>query len=156
MPIAAAVLSCLIVGTTDGDTLTARCDAAAGQLEQTIRVRLAEIDAPEKAQPFGERSRQRLAQICFRQRAEVAPLPGSAGLDRYGRTVARVTCSGVDANADQVRAGMAWVFDRYARDLTLYDLQAAARRARVGLWADAEPVTPWQWRADRRAGRERP
>lgn len=88
MPIAAAVLSCLIVGITDGDTLTARCDAAAGQLEQTIRVRLAEIDAPEKAQPFGERSRQHLAQLCFRRRAELALLPGSAGLDRYARAAA--------------------------------------------------------------------
>lgn len=156
MPIAAAVLSCLIVGIADGDTLTARCDAAAGQLKQTIRVRLAEIDAPEKAQPFGERSRQHLAQLCFRQRAEVAPLPGSAGSDRYGRTVARVACAGLDANADQVRAGMAWVFDRYARDLTLYDLQAEARRARVGLWTDPDPVAPWQWRAGRRASHGRP
>lgn len=144
----AAALSCLIVGISDGDTLTARCDAAAGQLEQTIRVRLAEIDAPEKAQPFGDRSRQHLAQLCFQQRAEVAPLPGSAGTDRYGRTVARVTCDGVDANADQVRAGMAWVFDRYARDLTLYDLQATARRSRVGLWADPHPVAPWEWRRE--------
>ncbi|MBG6082703.1 thermonuclease family protein [Rubrivivax gelatinosus] len=156
MPLAAAVLSCLIVGVSDGDTLTARCDAAAGQFQQPIRVRLAEIDAPERTQPFGERSRQHLAQICFRQRAEVAPLSGSAGRDRYGRTVARVACAGVDANADQVRAGMAWVFERYARDLTLYDLQAAARRARAGLWADPAPVAPWQWRADRRAGHERP
>lgn len=157
MAIVAVALSCVIVGITDGDTLTAHCDAKAGQNEQTIRVRLAEIDAPEKAQPFGERSREHLAQLCFRQRAEVAQVPGSAGRDRYGRTVARVSCAGVDVSAEQqVRAGMACVSDPYARDLAFYELQTAARRARSVLWAHPEAVTPWQWRADRRVGHARP
>jgi endonuclease YncB( thermonuclease family) len=66
--------------------------------------------------------------------------------DRNGRTLGRVWCGGIDANAEQVRRGMAWVFDRYVKDRSLYPLQDAARSARMGLWADAAPVPPWEWR----------
>jgi endonuclease YncB( thermonuclease family) len=144
VPGSAALLLCAIVGITDGDTLTARCEA------QTIKVRLAEVDAPEHHQPFGTRSRENLAALCFKQRAEIRPIAAGGSLDRYGRTVAHVNCNGIDANAAQVRAGMAWVFDRYVTDRSLYRLQDEARAAHRGLWADAQPVAPWEWR---RAGR---
>lgn len=147
-----ALLLCLVVAITDGDTLTARCDAAAGMPPQTIKVRLAEVDAPEHHQPFGTRSREHLAEMCFEQRAEVRPIPAGGGLDRYGRTVAHVRCRDVDANVDQVRSGMAWVFDRYVIDQRLYSLQNEARGARRGLWADPQPVAPWDWRRDQRRG----
>ena len=118
------MLICLIIGITDGDTLTARCDTPAGA--QNVKVRLAEIDAPEKRQAFGTRSRQHLAAMCFRKQAEVRP----ATVDRYGRTVARVYCDGTDANAEQVRAGMAWAFTRYLTDPGIAALQDQARRRR--------------------------
>jgi endonuclease YncB( thermonuclease family) len=146
MPAAASVLLCLVVAITDGDTLTARCDSAANASAQMLVVRLAEVDAPEQHQPFGTRSRQHLAALCFKQSAEVRPIAAGGGLDRYGRTVAHVTCNGTDANAEQVRAGMAWVFDRYVRDRSLYRLQDEARAAHRGLWADAQPMAPWEWR----------
>lgn len=113
---------------------------------QTIKVRLAEIDAPESHQPFGRRSREHLAALCFQQPAEIRPIAAGGGRDRYGRTVAHVSCRGHDANAEQVKAGMAWVFDRYVTDPALYKLQDEARTARRGLWADAQPVPPWEWR----------
>lgn len=94
------VLFCLVVGVADGDTLAARCDAPDGQV--TIQVRLAEIDAPEKRQPFGERSKQHLSALCFEKAAVVRPKTR----DRYRRTVARVECDGVDASLEQVQAGM--------------------------------------------------
>ena len=144
------LLGCMIVGISDGDTLTARCEAQADRAAVTLKVRLAEIDAPEKAQPFGTRSRQHLAQLCFGKVATLAPMAASGGLDRYGRTVARVTCAGVDANAEQVRSGMAWVYDRYVIDQSLYVVQDDARATHRGLWADAHPVEPWQWRKLRR------
>lgn len=78
--------------------------------------------------------------------AEIAP----QAKDRYGRTVARVVCAGVDANAEQVRRGMAWVYDRYVTDRSLYLVQDEAQSTRVGLWADPEPVRPWEWRRLRR------
>lgn len=108
-----------------------------------ITIRLAEIDAPEKAQPFGERSKQHLSSLCFNRMAEVRPLT----VDRYGRTVAHVACEGRDASAEQVRGGMAWVFVKYARkESPLYDLQAAARADRAGLWSEPNSVPPWEWR----------
>ena len=97
----AALLICSVVGISDGDTLTARC--ATDGAPQTITVRLAEVDAPEKAQPYGARSKQNLSALCFRKSAEVRRI----SLDRYGRTVAHVTCDGRDASEVQVRAGLA-------------------------------------------------
>jgi endonuclease YncB( thermonuclease family) len=126
-----------VVRIVDGDSLI-----VLGQ-RQEIRVRLKEIDAPEMKQAFGKRSRQSLAQICEKKSARVT----WTDKDRNGRTLGRVWCGGVDANAEQVRWGMAWVFDRYVKDSSLYPLQDAARSARLGLWADTAPVPPWEWRA---------
>jgi endonuclease YncB( thermonuclease family) len=136
MPALAAALACFVIGISDGDTLTARCDAT------NVTVRVAEVDAPEKGQGWGNRSKQHLAAPCFQQPAVVRPQT----IDRYGRTVARVECDGVDASAEQVRAGMAWVFDKYVTDRGLYAVQDEARAARRGVWADAEPLAPWDWR----------
>jgi endonuclease YncB( thermonuclease family) len=79
-----------VVGVADGDTLTVRCEAQADQAAQTIVIRLAEIDAPEKRQPFGERSKQALAAMCFQKPAIVTPQTR----DRFGRIVARIDCDG--------------------------------------------------------------
>ena len=107
---------------------------------------MAEVDAPEHQQAFGTRSRKHLASLCCKPSAEVRPIAPAGGPDRYGRTVAHVSCNGVDANTEQVRAGMAWVFDRYVIDRRLYALQEEARTAHRGLWAGAHPVAPWEWR----------
>lgn len=135
-----AVLLCLVVAIADGDTLTARCGDPGAY--QQVKVRLAEIDAPEKAQPFGNRSRQHLASLCFQQVATIKP----STRDRYGRTVARVECQGQDANLQQVRAGMAWAYTKYLTDPSVAREQDAARAARAGLWSDPDPVPPWDWR----------
>ena len=132
-----AALFCLVVGISDGDTLKVRCP---GQAQTAVR--LAEIDAPEKAQPFGQRSKALLSAMCFGKQAEVRP----SAHDRYGRTVERVICSGTDANAAMVRAGMAWAYARYLTDPRIQAMEIAARRERLGLWADAHPVPPWEWR----------
>ena len=105
-------------------------------------VRLLEIDAPEKAQAFGTKSKEALSEMCFGETAELA----DKGKDRYGRTLARVACYGVDANAEQVRPGMAWVmawvYDQYVTDKTLYAVQEEAKAERRGLWHDNKPVPP--------------
>lgn len=137
VPALAQSISCTVVGVTDGDTLTCLTSA-----KEQIKVRLAEIDAPEKRQAFGERSKQSLGELCHEKQAQVRVVDR----DRYGRTVGRVICAGIDANVAQVRRGMAWVYDQYARDPALSRLQANAKVARVGLWADADPVAPWEWR----------
>ena len=132
-----------VVSIQDGDTLTVLVS------REQIRVRLTEIDAPEHNQPFGTRSRQSLGELCANRDARVRVM----GKDRYGRTLGRVVCSTVDANAEQVRRGMAWVFDHYVTDRSLYAVQDEAREARRGLWADQNPVPPWKWRERRRAGK---
>lgn len=134
------LLLCLIVGITDGDTLTARCGEP-GTYQQ-IQVRLAEIDAPERKQPFGNLSRQHLAALCFQEQATIKPEKN----DRYGRTVGRVSCQGKDASIEQVRAGMAWAYTRYLTDPAIRELEASARSNRAGLWSDVEPMPPWEWR----------
>lgn len=138
---AAEVLGGLVVGVADGDTLTV---LDAGKVRH--QVRLGEIDAPEKGQPFGQRSKQSLSDLCFQRQANVLV----QDRDRYGRIVGRVNCDGVDANAEQVRSGMAWVYDRYAADKKLYVIQLSARQNKTGLWADAAPVQPWEWRKAKR------
>ena len=130
-----------VIGISDGDTLTVLVD------KKPIKIRIAEIDAPESKQPFGARAKQALSDICFRAVADVVEV----ARDRYGRTVARVSCGGQDVATSQVRAGMAWVFDRYSRpDSPLYPIQDEARAARRGLWADKDPVPPWEWRQSKK------
>jgi endonuclease YncB( thermonuclease family) len=135
---------CKVVGISDGDTLTIRCE---GQPQE--KVRLAEIDAPEKGQDYGTRSRESLAEMCF---GKPVTLDRQKKPDRYGRTIARVNCDGTDANAEQVRRGMAWVYDAHVTDRTLYGLQDEAREAKRGLWA-GEPVRPWEFRKNRKEKR---
>ena len=126
-----------VVSVSDGDTLTVLVDT------KQVKVRLDAIDAPERRQPFGRRSQESLAELCAKRTARVAP----KGLDRYGRTVGVIVCDGVEANSEQVRRGMAWVFDRYApQGSPLSVLQREAQGARRGLWADARPIAPWDWR----------
>lgn len=139
-------LLCLVVAIADGDTLTARCGEP-GNYEQ-IKVRLAAIDAPERRQPFGTRSRQALADLCFQTEAKITP----KSKDRYRRTIADVECQGKDAGQELVSAGMAWIYPQYAKGYAhLHPLQDAAQQARRGLWADTgsakPPVPPWEWRA---------
>ena len=138
-----AALLCLVVGISDGDTIKVRCAD-----QPQIVVRLAEIDAPEKAQPYGQRSKELLSTLCFKKQAEIRP----STRDRYGRTVARVVCAGTDANAAMVRSGMAWAYTRYLTDPQIRAMEVVARRERLGLWADAEPLPPWEWRKSRSKG----
>jgi len=138
-------LSAEIQGTVtevqDGDSLTLV------DWRRTYRIRLTDIDAPEREQPRGEDSRASLFNICALKWATAE----TSREDRFGRTLARVTCAGVDANAEQVRRGWAWVFTRFAaKDSPLHGVQAEAKAARRGLWADSEPLPPWEWRARKR------
>lgn len=144
------LVACLLVGTSvssaeivgrvvavhDGDTITV---LAAGR---DIRVRLVGIDAPERGQPFSNAARHALeAQVAGRDVRVV-----ERGRDGYGRLLGRVYAGAVDVNAEQVRAGYAWVFRRFSADATLLALEAEAKAAQRGLWRELKPVPPWLWR----------
>ena len=136
-----ATLLCLVVGISDGDTLTARCGQP-GTYEQ-VKVRIHAIDAPESNQPYGNRSRESLSDLCFQQQARIQ----HQDADRYGRMVASVECRGKDVAQHQVSTGMAWVYVKYAKGRSdLFALEKQARQAGAGLWRDPDAVAPWDWR----------
>lgn len=158
----AEVLICLVVGVSDGDTLTARCPTAdvAHPYEQ-VRVRLAGIDAPERRQPFGARAKQALSDLVYRREARLE----CRKRDRYGRSVCDVWVAPasaldgpqtLDAGLAMVTQGMAWWYRHYAREQTpeargQYEYaEAEAKARRVGLWQDAAPVAPWEFRRSRK------
>ena len=124
-----------VVGVPDGDSITVLLE------RQRVKVRLAGIDAPERKQRFGNESRKALAKLCWNRKARVT----WSEKDDYQRLLGHVSCAGIDANAEQVRQGMAWV--RYRQQYShLSGLQDAARRERRGLWAQHAPTPPWDWR----------
>lgn len=130
-----------VVGVIDGDTIEVLN-------EQTpIRIRLHGIDCPEKGQPFGKRAKQAASALAFGKDVTV----DDRGRDRYGRTIAGVILpNGVSLNQELVKQGWCWWFRRYAPgDSVLEGLEQEAREAKRGLWADANPVPPWDWRQHR-------
>lgn len=135
------------MGVTDGDTITVLADTRTQH-----KIRLAGIDAPENGQPFGQRSKQNLSDLVYRKDVVVE----WQKRDRYGRIVGKVLVGGVDAGLDQIGAGMAWWYRKYAHEQRPEDQGAyaeaeqEARRARRGLWVDGErAVPPWDWRKRR-------
>jgi endonuclease YncB( thermonuclease family) len=127
-----------VVSVQDGDTLT-----IVGKDAKRRRVRLAEVDAPERSQPFGTESRRSLAAICHGKPVTVEVV----ATDTHKRSVGKAKCAGVDANAEQVRRGMAWVTARNTLpNSPLPEMEANARLRGLGLWAGDKPEPPWEWR----------
>ncbi|AVB23400.1 MULTISPECIES: thermonuclease family protein [Pseudomonas syringae group] len=134
------VLQGQVIRILDGDTVEV-LDAE----KQTHRVRLANIDAPERKQAFGDVSRQALAAMAYRQQVLVL----DEGGDRYGRRIGVLTMNGRNLNTEMVAQGMAWVYTQYNNDKNLPPLEARARAGRLGLWADVHPMAPWDFRHSR-------
>ncbi len=134
----AAVIIGEVVSIADGDTITVLQD------RKQYKVRLAEIDAPEKKQPYGQKSKQALSDWVFGKYVNVEQVD----TDRYGRIVGKVYVGGIYVNAEMVRNGHAWVYPKYAKDENLYQLEKLAREQRLGLWAlqEDQRVPPWEWR----------
>jgi endonuclease YncB( thermonuclease family) len=139
-----ALLLCLVIGITDGDTIKVRCKD--GTKTQNIVVRLEQVDAPESKQPFGQRSRQQLSKLCFKQQAEVR----LSGKVNYNRAVGEVSCQGQDVGAHLVVSGLAWAYGGFVKDNKLFEMQSTARAQRLGLWSSPNPIPPWDWRQGKR------
>lgn len=125
------------VAILDGDTLIVLL-----QNHNQVRVRLAEIDAPEKSQPFGQVSKQSLSEICYGKDALIEKID----TDRYGRSIANVKCGDINANQEQVKKGLAWAYVKYVHDKNIFRLEQLAKNTKVGLWAESNPIPPWEWR----------
>ena len=129
-----------VVGVSDGDTIT----VLDGRTR--VKVRLNGIDCPEKRQAFGARAKQLTSDLAFGRTVTVMPF----GKDRYGRVLGEVVLPGGRVlNEELVAAGMAWHYTRYSKDDALARLERQAREARVGVWSEARPVAPWEFRATR-------
>lgn len=141
-----------VVSVADGDTITVLDDARAQH-----KIRLAGIDAPEKKQPFGNRSKQHLSYLVYDKRVSIEWTKH----DRYGRIVGRVmVCPDaspqcpktLDAGLAQITVGLAWHYKKYASEQTEEDrerysfAEVEAHAKKAGLWADPDPVPPWEWR----------
>ena len=136
-----------VVAVQDGDSITV-LDAEKAQ----HKIRLAGIDAPEKKQAFGNRSKDSLSDLVFGKVVTVE----TDKRDRYGREVGKVLVNGHDVNLIQVEQGMAWFYRQYQReqsqdDRKLYDsAESAAKVDKRGLWRDAAPMAPWDFRSSKR------
>ena len=127
-----------VISIADGDTL--RILYQGGQL----KIRLAEIDTPERKQPWGTRAKQAFSDKVFGEVVDVVEIDR----DRYGRIVGRIYLDERDINREMVAEGHAWVYRKYMRDESLLVNEAAAKNSGLGLWGlpETQKVPPWEWR----------
>ena len=140
-----------VIHVADGDTITI-LDAQ----HQQFKIRLAGIDAPEKAQEFGQKSKAHLSSLVHEKQVEVQ----TSKKDKYGRYVGQVLVDSQDVNLSQLLAGWAWFYRQYEKELTMdlrksYDqAEAQAKAGHLGLCRDANPMPPWEWRHQGQLGNQ--
>lgn len=127
-----------VIGIVDGDTIDVLSDE-----KVTLRVRLNGIDAPERAQPFSNNSRELLSELVFGRRVTITEVDEP---DRYGRLIADVHAGEKWVSLELVRAGLAWHYKTYSDDKDLAAAENLARESKLGLWSDPRHVAPWDWR----------
>ena len=137
------VLRGSVLNVVDGDTL----DVQVGPDKH--RIRLAEIDAPERNQPWGDKAKQALASKVLKHAVRVVV----TDTDRYGRRVGKIFLGQTDINRSMVSEGHAWVYRQYSQDESLIEIETAAREAGFGLWNRNDTVPPWDWRKGKRSNR---
>lgn len=141
--ISAATLQGKVVGVADGDTITV-LDAT----NTKHKVRLQGIDAPEKAQAFGQKSKQSLHELVHSKQVTIE----FQKKDQYGRTLGKVLLNGNDICLEQIKLGMAWHYKPYEstqpkEDRAQYrQTEQDAKAGKVGLWNDKNPVPPWEFK----------
>lgn len=136
--VAFAQLSGEVISVLDGDTI----EVMHGR--QAERIRLNGIDCPERGQAYGTKAKQAVSALLFGKEVTLS----THGFDKYGRTIADVLLSnGTNINHELVKEGWCWWYQKYAlNDATLARLESEARKAQRGLWADPQPVPPWEYR----------
>lgn len=143
----AETLSGRVIGISDGDTISL-LDTRKG----LTKIRLHQIDAPEKKQDFGQRSKQSLSELIYGKQVRI----DVADIDKYGRTVGTIWLGQTDINMEQVKRGMAWVYVKYATDPGYFAAESTAKNARFGLWSQPNAIPPWMFRHPERANATAP
>lgn len=127
-----------VVGVSDGDTITILDSLDKGR----FRIRLDKIDAPEKKQAFGNRSKQFLSSLIFGKDVSVR----FKKIDRYGRVVGIVYCNGKEVNLVMVQEGFAWHYSYYDKTPAYIEAERMAKSNKKGLWVDPNPINPYEFR----------
>lgn len=128
-----------VIGIKDGDTISV-LDTSSGE---SYTIRLAEVDCPEKNQPFGSKAKQTTAELVYGKYVRVE----SIGKDRNGRIIGNVYYNdSIYLSETLIKKGMAWVFRKYSKNPYLIELETNAKTNKVGLWVDENPIDPSQWR----------
>ena len=126
-----------VVSVLDGDTVDVLHN---GQAE---RIRLSGIDCPENGQAFGKKAKQFTSTLLHGKEVTIHVL----SKDRHGRTVSDVVLPDrTNVSRELLRAGLAWWYRQYSKDGSLGALEEEARQAKRGLWADPNPIPPWEIR----------
>lgn len=132
-------ITCKCIGVSDGDTITVLT-----RNKKQYKIRLAHIDCPEKGQPFGKAAKQFTSDFCF---GKILTVLYGGKKDRYGRVIGVVFSeNGENLNQQLVQAGFAWHFKKYSDEPIYAQIEERARLSRIGLWQDANPIPPWDWR----------
>jgi micrococcal nuclease len=127
----------------DGDTVKLR-PVTSSNIKDEFKLRLTDIDAPERNQDYGLKSRRALIKLC--QSKNIVATVDIVARDKYGRSLGRLQCNQVDASLFMAEQGLAWDQDHYSTDFEIYNAARAARQQRRGLWADDKPIAPWDYR----------
>ena len=131
-----------VIKVSDGDTITLLTDDKVSH-----KVRLNDIDAPEKKQPFGSKSRDNLESYIAGEIVTVR----YKSKDRYGRVLGTIYFDNLDINLQQVKNGYAWVYKQYSKNQTYYKEEQKARDLKKGLWIEKEPIAPWEFRKQKKS-----
>ena len=140
---AADTMSGIVFVVIDGDTVLFKPNSYGAASRAFLKLRLANIDAPEKDQPYGEAATRALSALVLNQRVDVT----TVATDFYGRTIAQLQAGDVQVNTELVRRGLAWASRKAAMKKIQRDAQQAAR----GLWREVAPMPPWVWRREHSA-----
>lgn len=126
-----------VVKVSDGDTITILTEK-----NEQIRIRFSGVDCPEKSQAFGQKAKEFTAKFCAGKQVEII----SQSKDRYGRVLGVVMVDGVNVNKELLKEGLAWHYKQYDKSKEFASLESQARRKKIGLWAEKNPIAPWEFR----------
>jgi Micrococcal nuclease (thermonuclease) homologs len=131
-----------VVGVSDGDTIKVMKDG------KVVKVRLAEIDCPEKHQDFGMAAKKFTSDMVFGKDVTVLGFNS----DQYGRLIAHVVIADKNLNAELIKAGMAWHYKQYSKVhfVDFAKMEQDARDKKIGLWSVSNPVAPWEFRREKK------
>jgi micrococcal nuclease len=134
-----STLTAKVVGVKDGDTVV-----VLDSLNNQTTLRLAEVDTPEKSQPFGTKAKQYTSDQVYLKTIKYVV----TDTDRYGRSIAMIYYDSDNKylSAEIIKAGMGWHYKRYSTSTTLANFEVKAKKDKIGLWVDNNPIAPWEWR----------